>query len=148
MDGDARLRITLLGAFQASRGDTVLPVVGARLQGLAVRLALAGGRTVAQSVLVDAIWAEDPPTGPAHALQALASRLRRALGSADAVVQAAGGYRLDVDPADVDALRFEQLAAAGRDRLRAGDPHAAAAVLGEAVALWGEHPGARPGAEP
>lgn len=148
MDGDARLRITLLGAFQASRGDTVLPVVGARLQGLAVRLALAGGRTVVQGVLVDAIWAEDPPTGPAHALQALASRLRRALGSADAVVQAAGGYRLDVDEADVDALRFEQLAAAGRDRLRAGDPHAAEAVLGEAVALWGDHLGTRPGAEP
>ncbi|MEU9785661.1 BTAD domain-containing putative transcriptional regulator, partial [Streptomyces phaeochromogenes] len=147
MDGDARLRITLLGAFQASRGGTVLPVVGARLQGLAVRLALAGGRTVAQDVLLDAIWAEDPPAGPAHALQALASRLRRALGSADAVAQAAGGYRLDVDAIDVDALRFEQLAATGRDRLRAGDAQAAAAVLGEAVALWGDHPGTRPGIE-
>ncbi|MFC8661825.1 ATP-binding protein [Streptomyces sp. NPDC057199] len=148
MDGDARLRITLLGAFQASRGDTVLPVVGARLQGLAVRLALAGGRTVAQGVLVDAIWAEDPPAGPAHALQALASRLRRALGSADAVTQVAGGYRLDVDADAVDALRFEQLVATGRDRLRAGDPYAAATALGEAVALWGDHPGTRPGAEP
>ncbi|MFI6279787.1 BTAD domain-containing putative transcriptional regulator [Streptomyces sp. NPDC050988] len=144
MDGDARLRITLLGAFQASRGDTALPVPGARLQALAVRLALAGGRTVPQGVLVDAIWAEDPPTGPAHALQALVSRLRRALGSADRVAQAAGGYRLDVDAADVDALRFEQLAATGRDRLRAGDPSAAAAVFGEAVALWGDRPGAEP----
>ncbi|MFI1487867.1 BTAD domain-containing putative transcriptional regulator [Streptomyces sp. NPDC020747] len=148
MDGDARLRITLLGVFQASRGDTALPVVGARLQGLAVRLALAGGRTVAQGVLVDAIWAEDPPADPAHALQALVSRLRRILGSAGCVVQAAGGYRLDVDAADVDALRFEQLAATGRDRLRASDPNAAAAVLGEAVTLWGDHPGTRPGAEP
>ncbi|WP_055614368.1 BTAD domain-containing putative transcriptional regulator [Streptomyces phaeochromogenes] len=148
MDGDARLRITLLGAFQASRGGTTLPVAGARLQGLAARLALAGGRTVAQDILVDAIWAEDPPAGPAHALQALASRLRRALGSADAVAQAPGGYRLDVEAADVDALRFEQLAATGRDRLRAGDAHAAAAVLGEAVTLWGDHPGTRPGIEP
>ncbi|MFJ3306866.1 BTAD domain-containing putative transcriptional regulator [Streptomyces sp. NPDC086549] len=114
------------------------------MQGLLVRLALAGGRAVAQGVLVDAIWAEDPPAGPAHALQALVSRLRRTLGSAGDVVQVAGGYRLDVDAADVDVLRFEQLAAAGRDRLRAGDPNAAAAVLGEAVALWGEHPGAEP----
>ncbi|MDX2933617.1 AfsR/SARP family transcriptional regulator [Streptomyces ipomoeae] len=143
-DGDARLRVTLLGAFQASRGDAALPVPGARLQGLIVRLALAGGRAVAQGVLVDAIWAEDPPAGPAHALQALVSRLRRTLGSADHVAQVAGGYRLDVDAADVDALRFEQLAAAGRDRLRAGDPHAAAAVLGEAVALWDDRPGAEP----
>ncbi|MFD8499063.1 BTAD domain-containing putative transcriptional regulator [Amycolatopsis sp. NPDC059657] len=137
-----RLRVTLLGAFEVSRGDTALSVPGARLQGLVVRLALAGGRAVEQSVLIDAIWAEDPPADPAHALQALVSRLRRTLGSPDDVTQLAGGYRLAVDAADVDALRFERLAAAGRDRLRAGDPTAAAAMLGEAVTLWGDGPGA------
>ncbi|MFG1962405.1 BTAD domain-containing putative transcriptional regulator [Nonomuraea sp. NPDC049028] len=144
MDGDARLRVTLLGAFQVSRGDAALPVPGARSQGLVVRLALAGGRAVEQGVLIDAIWADDPPADPAHALQALVSRLRRSIGSAGDVAQVAGGYRLNVDAADVDALRFEQLAAAGRDRLRADDPHAAAAVLGEAVALWGDRPGTEP----
>ncbi|RSM72602.1 SARP family transcriptional regulator, partial [Actinoplanes sp. ATCC 53533] len=117
MDGDARLRVTLLGAVQVSRGDAGLPVPGARLQGLLARLALAGGRAVDPGVLVDAIWAEDLPAGPAHALQTLVSRLRRALGSAGDVAQVAGGYRLDVAAADVDALRFERLAAAGRDRL-------------------------------
>ncbi|MEU7835924.1 MULTISPECIES: BTAD domain-containing putative transcriptional regulator [unclassified Nonomuraea] len=144
MDGDARLRVTLLGAFQVSRGDAALPVPGARSQGLVVRLALAGGRVVEQGVLIDAIWADDPPADPAHALQALVSRLRRSIGSAGDVAQAAGGYRLNVDAAEVDALRFERLAAAGRDRLRADDPHAAAAVLGEAVALWGDRPGTEP----
>jgi len=146
MDGDARLRVTLLGAFQVSRGDAGLSVPGARLRGLLVRLALAGGRAVDPGVLVDAIWAEDPPSGAAHALQALVSRLRRALGSAGDVAQVAGGYRLGVAAADVDALRFEQLTAAGRERLRAGDPHAAATVLGEAVALWGDGAGAEPAA--
>src|SRR4051812_11566725 len=146
MHGDARLRVTLLGAFQTSRGDVALPVPGARLRGLVVRLALAGGRAVEPGVLVDAIWAEDPPAGSAHALQALVSRLRRALGSAADVAQVAGGYRLAVDAADVDALRFERLAATGRDRLRASDPTAAAAVLGEAVALWGDRPGVEPAA--
>ncbi|MCA6091883.1 AfsR/SARP family transcriptional regulator [Streptomyces sp. SCA3-4] len=143
MDGGARIRVTLLGAFQVSRGDTALPVPGARLQALVVRLALAGGHAVERSGLIDAIWAEDPPADPAHALQALVSRLRRTLGLAG-VVQRAGGYRLAVEAADVDALRFEQLAARGRDRLHAGDHHAAAAVLGEAVALWGDRPGAEP----
>ncbi|RSM85727.1 AfsR/SARP family transcriptional regulator [Kibdelosporangium aridum] len=141
---NAGLRVTLLGAFQASRGDAALTVPGARLQGLVIRLALAGGRTVEQSVLIDAIWAEAPPADPAHALQALVSRLRRATGSADDVTQLAGGYRLAVDAADVDALRFEQLAAIGRDHVRAGNPNAAAAVLGEAVALWGDRPGIEP----
>ncbi|MFC4472441.1 BTAD domain-containing putative transcriptional regulator [Streptomyces xiangluensis] len=144
MDGDARLRITLLGTFQASRGGSALPVPGPRLQGLVVRLALAGGRAVTQSTLIDAIWPQNPPADPTHALQALVSRLRRAFGSSTAVTQAAGGYRLDVSAGDVDALRFEQLAAAGRERLRAGDAQHAAVLLGEAVALWIEQPGAEP----
>lgn len=148
MDGSARLRVTLLGAFEASRGGAVLPVPGVRLRGLLVRLALAGGRAVQPGVLVDAIWGEEPPSGPAPALQTLVTRLRRALTPAGAgpgvLVQVVGGYRLAVDAADVDALRFEQLATAGRERLRAGDPAAAGAALAEAVALWGESPGAEP----
>ncbi|MEV5597104.1 BTAD domain-containing putative transcriptional regulator [Streptomyces sp. NPDC052496] len=146
MDGGVRLRVTLLGAFHVVRGDATLSVAGARLQALAVRLALAGGHAAGQRSLIDAVWAEDPPADPAHALQALVSRLRRALGSAGDVSQSAGGYRLAVEAGDVDALRFEQLAAVGRDRLRAGDAHAAAAVLGEAVALWGDRPGTEPAA--
>lgn len=143
---DTRLRVTLLGAFRVSRGGAAVPVAGTRLQALVARLALAGGRTVEPGVLVDAIWAEDPLANPAHALQALVSRLRRALGSADAVTQAAGGYQLVVDPEDVDALRLEVLAATGRDRLRTGDPVAAAAALGEALDLWGTRPGIEPAA--
>ncbi|WIX85504.1 BTAD domain-containing putative transcriptional regulator [Amycolatopsis sp. DG1A-15b] len=134
MDG---LRITLLGTFQVSRGDTVLPVPGARLRALLVRLALAGGRAVEPGVLVDAVWGDEPPSGTASALQTLVSRLRRTLAPADGLlVQVAGGYRLAVT--DVDAVRFEQLTAAGRERLRAGDAEAASAALAEAVALWGE----------
>jgi predicted ATPase/DNA-binding SARP family transcriptional activator len=148
MEGGARLRVTLLGGFQVFRGDAVLPVAGARLRGLLVRLALAGGRTVEPGALVDAIWAEEPPSGSAHALQTLVSRLRRALTPTGAahgvVVQVAGGYRLVVDVADVDALRFEQLTTAGRERLRAGDPEAAGVALAEAMALWDDRPGAEP----
>lgn len=109
-----------------------------------MRLALAGGRAVEPGVLVDAIWGEQPPSGPAPALQTLVSRLRRVLDTAGDVVQVAGGYRLVVDAADVDALRFEQLTATGRERLRAGDREAAVALLGEAVTVWGADPGAEP----
>jgi predicted ATPase/DNA-binding SARP family transcriptional activator len=136
-----RLRVTLLGPFRVSRGDADVPVPGARSQRLVARLALAGGRAVDPGVLAGAIWGEEPPADPAHALQALVSRLRRALGpggEGGPVAQVVGGYRLAVEPADVDALRFEQLVGAGRDRLRAGDPSAAVTALDEAVAGWGE----------
>jgi predicted ATPase/DNA-binding SARP family transcriptional activator len=143
-DSAAGLRVTLLGAFQVCRGSTVLPVPGSRLRGLLVRLALAGGRAVDPATLVDALWPADRPADPANALQSLVSRLRRVLGAAGSVVQVEGGYRLDVDPGDVDTLRFERLTAEGRDRLRAGDPRSAAALLGEAVAFWCGRAGAEP----
>jgi predicted ATPase len=139
-----RLRVTLLGPFQVCRGDTVLPVPGARLRGLLVRLALAGGHVVGPGALVDALWPEEPPADPANALQSLVSRLRRMLGAAATVTQVEGGYRLDVIADDVDALRFERLAVDGRARLRAGDPQSAVAPLDEAVALWHGHAGTEP----
>ena len=148
MGGGARIRVGLLGDCRVTLGDAVLPVPGARLRALLVRLALAGGRAVEPSALVDAIWAEEPPSAPGPALQTLISRLRRALAPAEPadgmVVQVPAGYRLAVTPADVDALRFEQLAIAGRESLRAGDSAGAVAVLTEALTVWGDHPGAAP----
>ncbi|WP_250031160.1 AfsR/SARP family transcriptional regulator [Paractinoplanes maris] len=137
-DSAPRLRVTLLGTFRVARGEAPVAVPGARLRALLVRLALGGGHAVDPGMLVDAVWPEDRPAEPANALQSLVSRLRKILGSAGAVVQVEGGYRLDVAGGDVDALRFERLAADGRDQLRAGDLAAAAARLTEATALWAE----------
>ena len=82
-------------------------------------------------MLVDALWGAEPPDAVTNALQALVARLRRALG-ADVVETVPGGYRLAVDPHDVDALRFESLVAAARGL----DPAQARALLVEATALW------------
>ncbi|WP_328477938.1 AfsR/SARP family transcriptional regulator [Actinoplanes sp. NBC_00393] len=129
-DGD-RLHVAIFGAVRVHRGDAEMAVPGARLRGLLARLAVAAGHPVPPGILVDALWPGDRPTDPPNALQSLVSRLRRLLGG-DAVTQSDGGYQLT---AEVDVTRFEGLAAAGRARLRAGDPVAAAAALGEAVAL-------------
>ncbi|GAA4588108.1 putative ATPase/DNA-binding SARP family transcriptional activator [Actinoplanes octamycinicus] len=130
-----RLRVELFGTLRVRRDEAGLAVPGARLRGLLVRLALAGGRPVPAGTLVDALWPRDRPADPANALQSLVSRLRRVLGDADAVTQDEGGYRLAVTGDDVDVTRFERLAAAGRQRLRDGDTAAAAELLDQAGAL-------------
>ncbi|WP_239117748.1 BTAD domain-containing putative transcriptional regulator [Paractinoplanes ferrugineus] len=140
MGGSGGLRITLLGTFEVRRGDTVVPVPGARLRYLLTRLALAGGRPVDPVTLVGALWPEEQPADPVNALQSLVSRLRKLLGGG-----IEGTYRLDVTDDDVDALRFERLAADGRAALRAGPARAAAGLLGEAVALWSGPNGGTPG---
>ena len=102
----------MLGPVRARRGDASVPLRGVRLQGLLARLALNAGRPVGTSVLVDDLWGEAPPDGAGNALQALVSRLRRAIG-AELVATDARGYRLCVEPDAVDALRFAALASSG-----------------------------------
>jgi predicted ATPase/DNA-binding SARP family transcriptional activator len=114
-------------------GET-LEVGGVRLRALLIMLALRPGRFVPATELIDGLWAEAAPSGALNALQALVSRLRRALPEA-LIESRPAGYQLTLDPLATDIVRFEQLAAAGRARLRE-DPAAAAAALRQALGLW------------
>jgi predicted ATPase/DNA-binding SARP family transcriptional activator len=112
----------------------VVEVGGARLRALLIMLALHPGRLVTSGQLIDGLWADETPAGAANALQALVSRLRRAVPEA-AIESRPTGYQLRLDPRCTDVVRFEELAAAGRAQLDE-DPAAAAATLREALALW------------
>ncbi|MFJ1967122.1 BTAD domain-containing putative transcriptional regulator [Streptomyces sp. NPDC087903] len=127
----------LLGPIQVY-ADDVTPIVvgGVRLRMLLARLALEEGRTVSVDSLVDGLWGEEPPADAANALQALVSRLRRALRGSAAVESAPGGYRLPVQAEDVDVHRFEDLTAQGRRALAAGRADEAASLLKTALGLW------------
>lgn len=136
--GEGRsVRVVLLGPIQVSADDgTPVEVGGVRLRMLLARLALEEGRTVSVDSLVDGLWGEEPPAETANALQALVSRLRRALRGSATVESASGGYRLSVRAEDVDVHRFEELAARGRRALAAGRAGEAASLLGTALGLW------------
>ncbi|MFG1678599.1 BTAD domain-containing putative transcriptional regulator [Nonomuraea sp. NPDC049269] len=106
-------------------------VPGIRLRALLAALALEPGRIVTRARLVDWIWGQQPPADEVNALQALVSRLRRALP--DGVIEASsGGYRLAVAPDAVDVSRFEHLVG----QARAAEPAARADLLRAALALW------------
>ncbi|MEV6861380.1 BTAD domain-containing putative transcriptional regulator [Streptosporangium subroseum] len=115
---------------------TPIDIGGPRLRMLLARLALEAGRAVSVDSLVDGLWGTEPPSEAASALQALVSRLRKALRGAGTVDLVAGGYRLSVRAENVDVHRFEDLAGQGRRELAAGRPEEAAAVLGTALGLW------------
>ncbi|WP_455680434.1 AfsR/SARP family transcriptional regulator [Streptomyces rubrogriseus] len=130
------MRYRILGTTQVLRPDgTAVPLGGARLRALLTVLALRAGRAVPAGLLVEEVWAGDPPADATGALQALVGRLRRALG-ADSVASADGGYRLAAAPDDVDLHRFDRLAGEGTRALADGDPAKAAVVLDDALALW------------
>ncbi|WP_433127571.1 BTAD domain-containing putative transcriptional regulator [Micromonospora sp. CA-240977] len=132
------MRFRVLGPTQVLLADgREIAVGGPRLRALLALLLLDAGRVVSAERLIDGLYGEHPPRGAANALQSLVSRLRQALPAEHTPVEFhPAGYRLAVDPADVDAYRFERLAEAGRRALAGGDWPRAADVLREALELW------------
>ncbi|MFI6784159.1 BTAD domain-containing putative transcriptional regulator [Micromonospora sp. NPDC050276] len=132
------MRFRILGPTQVVLADgREVPVGGPRLRALLALLLLDAGRVVSTERLIDGLYGDHPPRGAANALQSQVSRLRQALPAGhDPVEFHPAGYRLAVDPDDVDAYRFERLAEAGRRALVDGDWPRAAAVLREALELW------------
>jgi predicted ATPase/DNA-binding SARP family transcriptional activator len=121
------MRIRLLGplAVADADGEDVV-LAGTRVRVLLAALALEAGQPVSSARLIDTLWPQEQPANPHNALQALASRLRGALGR-ELVAAAPTGYRLALDPEQVDLHRFEAL-------LRGPGP--AVQRLSAALALW------------
>ncbi|MEU4230191.1 BTAD domain-containing putative transcriptional regulator [Nonomuraea sp. NPDC026600] len=127
------MRFGILGSTRAWRADGgEVPLGGRARRALLALLLIRPGEVVTYDRLIDVLYGEQPPKNAQHALHSQVSRLR---GDGIMVERAATGYRLAVDPGDVDAHRFLRLAEAGRQALDA-DPDRAAALLGEALSLW------------
>jgi len=60
--------------------------------------------------LIEGLWADNPPLDAAKALQVLVTRLRKTLEkSGIGIVLEPDGYRLDMEPAEIDAVQFRRL---------------------------------------
>ena len=129
------MRFGVLGRLEVFRADGVpVSIPGpARRQVLAALLARAG-TLVGAATLIEDVWGPAPPRSAIGNLRSHVARLRENLGPDRDVLSTEGdGYRLHVEPGDIDAARFEALAdrAAG-ERDSAG----AIALYDEALALW------------
>lgn len=134
------MQFGVLGPLQmrSATGDQVA-VSGPRPRALLVLLLLDAGRVVSIDQLIAGQYGDDPPSGATNALQAQVSRLRRDLP--DGLVEFHGtGYRLAVDPDDVDVHRFERLVREGHRLLAAGAHTKAVTTLREALGLWRGQP--------
>ncbi|MFD5243900.1 ATP-binding protein [Amycolatopsis sp. NPDC058340] len=132
------MQFAILGPVEARLPDgTPVALGGPQLRGLLALLALDAGRIVSAGRLIDGLHGDHPPEGAAEALQSQVSRLRRRLkdgGAPDGLVEfTPAGYRLAVDPQDVDLHRFERLTAQARET---AEPGTKLALFTEALALW------------
>src|SRR5215207_2190910 len=127
----------ILGPLEVVDGTAPLPLTGGRQRALLSLLLIHRNEVVSAERLIDALWGETPPPSAPKALQNAVLQVRRALGNGAAALRTEpGGYLLRVGSGEVDADRFEALAAEGRAALDAGDPAFAAERLREGLALW------------
>src|SRR6476469_7575448 len=101
------------------------PVHGGRTHALLAALVEAHGRALGERTLVDEVWGPDQaPANPAKALQVVVSRTRAQTPPA-VVERTAGGYRLDLPAAAVDARAGRDDVAAATSAEGRGDRSAA-----------------------
>ncbi|MGW1196792.1 AfsR/SARP family transcriptional regulator [Streptomyces sp. NPDC002536] len=138
--------VKVLGPLRAyERGVSLVPSAAKPRQILAL-LALHADRVVTVPTLMGEIWGEDVPRSAATTLQTYILQLRRKIAVAldgdplrnakDVLVTRHGGYLLQIQPGQLDAHEFEQIACSGRAAFDAGDYRAASDLLAEGLAMW------------
>jgi predicted ATPase/DNA-binding SARP family transcriptional activator len=132
----ATVEFRILGPLEVRADDEAVALGGPKPRALLAILLLHANEPVSAERLALALWGEDAPADAIKTVQVHMSRLRKALGDPDRVVTTSSGYRLRVEPDDLDAERFERLIAAGRRELAAGRAGEAASLLREALGMW------------
>jgi DNA-binding SARP family transcriptional activator/pimeloyl-ACP methyl ester carboxylesterase len=133
------IEFRILGPLEISADGRLLPLGSPKQRALLGLLFVHAGETVSRDRLIEELWGEAPPATVDSALHVYLSRVRRLLesgGAAGALVRERYGYRLLVEPEQLDANRFKRLAGEGSAALAAGKPGLAAERLRQALALW------------
>jgi DNA-binding SARP family transcriptional activator len=125
------VEVLLLGPFEVRAGGHSIPLRRKKHRALIALLALRPREVVSSDVLVEELWGGGEPKTARQALQNYVSLLRKQLGS-EAIETHSGGYALNVDPEQVDAVRFERLVLEARSLTAARR----AASLRAALYLW------------
>jgi YVTN family beta-propeller protein len=129
------MEFRILGRLEVLDDGRELALGGAKQRAVLAVLLLHRQEVVLIDRLVDELWGERPPPTAAQTVRVYVSRLRKALGNG--VLETRGrGYLLAVDPAQIDAGRFEALVADARAVLESGEAGRAAELMVDALELW------------
>ena len=141
------LEFRILGPFEVTERGRPLDVGAGKQRALLALLLLNAGEVVSTDRLIDALWGDQPPASALNSVHVYVSQLRKAF--ANGHLETHGhGYRLALEPEQVDLGRFERLLGQGRTLLAAGEAERAAEALRAAIDLWRGPPLSDVGFEP
>ncbi|MFD5090280.1 BTAD domain-containing putative transcriptional regulator [Amycolatopsis thailandensis] len=135
----AVLRIDVLGPLTVHVGEHRVEVGAPMLRRLLGLLTLRANEPVAQSDIVDVLWAENVPSTYRNLIQTYVSRLRRLLGPGGAgtrLLRSGTGYQLVLESTQSDILEFAVRVADAGTLHGTGLLVAAESEYREALSLW------------
>jgi DNA-binding SARP family transcriptional activator len=128
------MEFRILGSFEIVGSAGPVDLRGAKRRGLLACLLVHAGQPMSTDRLVEELWGNQGSDGAARTVQTYVSQLRKLLGGERASLHTRpGGYLLEIDPADVDAYRFERAVTAS---VAEPDPARRLATVDEALELW------------
>jgi peptide/nickel transport system substrate-binding protein len=130
-----QVEFLVLGPLEVRIDGRALPLGGPKQRALLALLLLNGDEVVSRDRLIDGVWGERAPESAQRSLDTYVSRLRTLLG-AERIERRPPGYRLRVDPDELDLDRFEALLEQGRAAAAAGDLATTRDRLRDALGLW------------
>ena len=129
----------ILGPLRVANGGQPLKPAGPRQRALLAALLVRARQPVSLAGLIDALWGENPPVSAVANVHTYVSRLRRDLtdiGLSGRLTTDSAGYRLQVEPDELDSEVFEAASTRAREALAGGDAGKAVACWQEAWASW------------
>lgn len=128
------MRFGLLGPVELWMHGQSTALGPAMQRGVFAFLLLHANRAVSVDQIADTLWAEAPPRTVRKNVQVYVWRLRRLVGAR--LESRPPGYRMVVEPEELDLSEFERLVGQARAARRAGRLAQAAADYRTAVSLW------------
>jgi peptide/nickel transport system substrate-binding protein len=125
----------ILGPLEVLEDGRALDVGTGKQRAVLAVLLLHPGEVVSRDRLIDALWDERAPPSAPNSVHVYVSRLRKALGNGQLETHG-HGYRLVLEPEQLDLARFERLLGEGRELLAMGEPERSAETLRAALSLW------------
>src|SRR5262245_54084858 len=105
--------VRVLGSVGVLQDGVDVALGGPKQRTVLALLATRAREVVPVDALIEGVWGEEPTPGARSTLQTYVSNLRAAIG--DVIVREGAGYRLEVEPRDVDAAQFEDAVDTARE---------------------------------
>jgi DNA-binding SARP family transcriptional activator/outer membrane protein assembly factor BamB len=129
----------ILGPLEVAVDGSTVTLGSGKQRALLGVLLLHVNKVVSTERLVDELWGARPPPTSGKLVQVYVSQLRRTLdaaGAKDVLRTRPPGYVAELEPEQLDAMRFERLLDRARTEADAGSAEEAVASYDEALGLW------------